>query len=65
MANSNKELDELEGQIEYVIQIIDGNVRVIDECLIHFETSKNRYSLPGREYCIYLLKCVIIRLREK
>jgi hypothetical protein len=62
--NASKDIEELEVYIEKIIEITERDWVLVCECLNHFEKQQNRYSIVGREYCIDVLKCAEIRLRE-
>jgi hypothetical protein len=64
LKNVGSEIAEVETHIQTIIKMIDGNIRILDECLIHFETAESRYSLVGREYCLEVLKSAKVRLRS-
>jgi hypothetical protein len=64
MKNYSNDLRELEAHIQVVIEKVEGDIRIVDECLSHFQSAESRYPLVGREYCINILKDVKIRLNN-
>jgi hypothetical protein len=64
MKNCSNDLSELETHIQAVIEKVEGDIRIVNECLSHFQSAESRYSLVGREYCINVLKDAEIRLNN-